>query len=91
MIARFVPVVRTFAPVLAGVGSMSRRTFLVVQRGRRVHLGVRCDDGGLLLSDVIGDNIDTYLLPIIALIIIISLIPPFLEWRKSKRHPAEPR
>ena len=43
---------------------------------------------GYLLSDVIGEDIDTYLLPIIAVIIIVSLIPPFLEWRKAKKHPA---
>ena len=43
---------------------------------------------GYVLSDAIGDSIDTYLLPIIAVIILVSLIPPFLEWRKSKKHPA---
>ena len=42
---------------------------------------------GYLLADVIGDDIDTYLLPIIAVIIIVSLIPPFLEWRKAKKQP----
>ena len=42
---------------------------------------------GYLLADVIGDSIDKYLLPIIAVIIIISLIPPFLEWRKAAGSP----
>ena len=37
---------------------------------------------GYVLADVIGDDIDKYLLPIIAVIIVLSLIPPFLEWRK---------
>ena len=88
MIARFVPVVRTFAPVLAGVGSMSRRTFLSYNViGAFVWVfGVTM--AGYVLSDVIGDNIDTYLLPIIAVIILASLLPPFLEWRKAKKHPA---
>ena len=42
---------------------------------------------GYALGDVIGKDIDTYLLPLIALIILISLIPPFLEWRKARKHP----
>jgi hypothetical protein len=40
------------------------------------------------LSDAIGDSVDTYLLPIIGAIVVLSLIPPFLEWRTSKKHPA---
>ena len=88
VIARFVPVVRTFAPVLAGVGSMSRRTFLSYNVIGAFLWVFGVTMAGYLLSDAIGDDIDTYLLPIIALIIIVSLIPPFLEWRKSKKHPA---
>ena len=90
VIARFVPIVRTFAPVLAGVGSMSRRTFFTYNViGAFVWVfGVTM--AGYLLSDVIGEDIDTYLLPIIAVIIIVSLIPPFLEWRKAKKHPSAP-
>jgi membrane-associated protein len=40
---------------------------------------------GYFLADAIGDSIDTYLYPLIAVIILISLIPPFLEWRKAKK------
>ncbi len=88
VIARFVPIVRTFAPVLAGVGSMTRRTFLTynVVGGFVWVFGVTM--AGYLLSDVIGEDIDTYLLPIIAVIIIVSLIPPLVEWRRSKKHPS---
>ena len=89
VIARFVPVVRTFAPVLAGVGSMSRRTFLSYNVIGAFIWVFGVTMAGYVLSDVIGDNIDTYLLPIIAVIILVSLIPPFLEWRKSKKHPAQ--
>jgi membrane-associated protein len=41
---------------------------------------------GYFAGDLIPkDKVDTYLLPIIAVIILISLIPPFLEWRKHKK------
>lgn len=90
VIARFVPVVRTFAPVLAGVGSMTRRTFVTYNViGAFIWVfGVTL--AGYFLADVIGDDIDTYLLPIIAAIILLSLIPPFIEWRKAKKHPVHP-
>ncbi len=83
--ARFVPIVRTFAAVIAGVANMSRRTFLVYSTiGAFIWVfGVTL--AGYLLADAIGDSIDTYLLPIIAVIIGLSLIPPLLEWRKARR------
>jgi membrane-associated protein len=42
---------------------------------------------GYWLAEAIGEDIDKYLLPIIAVIIVLSLIPPFLEWRKAKKQP----
>jgi membrane-associated protein len=87
VLARFVPIVRTFAPTLAGVGSMSRRTFLSYNMIGAFLWVFGVTLAGYLLSDVIGDSIDTYLLPLIGLIIVISLIPPFLEWRKARKQP----
>ena len=88
VLARFVPVVRTFAPVLAGVGTMTRRTFLTYNvMGAFVWVfGVTL--AGYWLAEAIGEDIDQYLLPIIFVIIVLSLIPPFVEWRRSKKHPA---
>ena len=44
---------------------------------------------GYFLGKEIGsENIDKYLLPIVAVIIVLSLIPPFLEWRKHKKRTA---
>jgi membrane-associated protein len=41
---------------------------------------------GYLLGDRIGsDNVDKYLLPIIAVLIVLSLIPPLIEYRRHKR------
>ena len=41
IIGRFVPIIRTFAPFLAGVAGMSYRRFLCVQRRRRMRCGSR--------------------------------------------------
>jgi membrane-associated protein len=85
VLARFVPVVRTFAPVVAGIGKMSRKTFLSfnVIGGFIWVFGVTL--AGYALADAIGSSIDKYLYPLILVIIVVSLIPPFLEWRKAKK------
>ena len=80
------PVVRTFAPILAGVGKMRYRTFLAFNIIGGFLWAVGVTLLGYFLGDAIGaDNVDKYLLPIIGVIIVISLIPPFLEYRKHKR------
>ena len=83
VIARFVPIVRTFTPVMAGVGGMQRRTYTTYNA-----IGAVLWAGGVtMLGYALGDaiDIDTYLLPIIGVIVLVSLIPPFIEWRRSKR------
>jgi len=86
VIARFVPVVRTFAPVLAGVGEMKWKTFTIFNVIGALAWAVGITMLGYALGSAIGaDNVDKYLYPIIAVIILVSFIPPFLEWRKHRR------
>lgn len=83
ILARFLPVVRTFAPVLAGIGDMRYRTFF----SYNIIGGVLWAAGLSLLGYFLGKaipNIDTYLLPIIILIIIISLAPSVYHILKDK-------
>ena len=87
IIARFVPIVRTFAPVLAGVGEMDRKTFVIYNVIGAFLWAVGITMLGYILGDVIGESVDKYLLPIIAVIILISLIPPLVEWRRAKKMP----
>ncbi len=84
IIARFIPIVRTFTPILAGVGKMRYATFLsfnIIGAGLWT-LGLTCL--GYFLGSVIP-GIDQYLLPIILAIIIVSVLPPFYEYWKSRR------
>jgi len=87
IIARFVPIVRTFAPLVAGVGKMQYKTFLVFNLigGFLWAAGVTYAGyfaGGLLTK--MGIDIDTILLPIVALILIVSIAPALYHLLKKK-------
>jgi membrane-associated protein len=90
VLARFVPVVRTFAPILAGVGSMRYRTFVTYNVIGGFLWAIGVTTLGYLLGDQIGaENIDKYLLPIIAVIIVISVLPAVIEVLRHKRKAAK--
>lgn len=74
IIARFVPIVRTFAPIVAGMGDMEYRTFLSFNIIGGFLWAIGVTSLGYILGNSIPD-IDRYLLPIIALIIILSILP----------------
>jgi membrane-associated protein len=85
LLARFVPVVRTFAPVLAGVGEMDRRTFTTYNVVGGFVWAVGVTVAGYILGSAIGSDIDKYLLPIIAVIVVLSILPPLIEMRRERR------
>ena len=74
VLARFVPAVRTFAPVVAGIGNMRYRTFIIynIVGGLLWTLGLGLL--GFFLGNVIP-NVDHYILPMVALIILLSILP----------------
>jgi membrane-associated protein len=89
-LARFTPVVRTFLNPMAGVLEMPARKFFVWN----VVGGLIWTEGILLTGYFLGDKIknvvpadkiDTYLLPVVALIVLISLLPIFIEVIRSRR------
>jgi membrane-associated protein len=82
-IARFVPVIRTFAPAVAGAARMKYPRFVAYN----IAGGVLWVLTTTLLGYVLGSTIpgiDNYLLVVIAIVVGISLIPVVLEWRKMK-------
>lgn len=74
IIARFVPIVRTFVPILAGVGNMHYKDFVTFNIIGGILWGLGIPLLGYLLGENIP-NIDTYLLPIIFVIILLSILP----------------
>lgn len=83
VLARFMPIIRTFAPILAGVGNMRYRTFLAYNILGGVIWGVFIPLLGYYLGSVIP-NPDRYLLPLVLLIIILSFLPPLIHIVKSQ-------
>ncbi len=83
ILARFLPVVRTLAPILAGAGTMKYRTFFIYNVIGAVLWGVGITSAGFFLGKIIPD-VDRYLLPVILLIIFLSLLPT--AWHVAKEH-----
>ena len=84
VLARFIPIVRTVMNPMAGVLAVPVKTFTIAQ----VLGGVVWTTGIILAGYWLGNRIpgiDTYLLPIIAVIIAASLIPVALEVRRMRR------
>jgi membrane-associated protein len=90
VLARFIPIVRTFLNPVAGMLGMPARRFFVWN----IIGGLIWTDGILIVGHSLAkqitdhipaDKIDTYLLPVVALIVLISMIPIFVEIYRARR------
>ncbi|NEC50211.1 hypothetical protein G3I18_16750 [Actinospica acidiphila] len=91
VLARFVPIVRTFAPIVAGAGRMKYRTFLTYNVIGGVAWGTGVTLAGYWLGQIsfIKENVETILI----LIVFVSVVPILVEYLrergKKKRAAAE--
>ena len=83
ILARFIPVIRAFAPVVAGIGRMKYRTFVAYNLVGAFFWAIGMSFLGYFLGNVIPD-VDKYLLPIIAFIILASVAPAIYHIVKEK-------
>jgi len=83
VLARFIPIARTFAPVLAGVGSMHYPLFLRYNIIGGILWGAGVTILGYFLGSIIP-GIDRYLLPIVGAIIVASVAPVALHWWRNR-------
>ncbi|MBI4129802.1 VTT domain-containing protein [Candidatus Roizmanbacteria bacterium] len=95
ILARFVPAVRTFVPIVAGMADMPYQKFISYNVVGGLIWGVGMTLAGYYLGKLIPD-VDKYLLPIVGAIIILSVLPGVIHMRgeiKSylRKHPAVAR
>jgi len=83
VIARFVPIVRTLAPVMAGVSRMNYRTFVFFNVIGGIAWGVSVTTLGYFLGQVefVHDNLEPIILGIVAL----SVLPIAVELLRARR------
>jgi membrane-associated protein len=84
VIARFVPIIRTFAPVVAGVGEMEYRRFLLYNVAGGVGWVVSMTWAGYLLGHAIP-NIGGQIHIVVAIVILLSVIPIVIELVRERR------
>ena len=84
LLARFVPIVRTFAPIVAGVGGMKYRTFLTYNVIGAFFWAVGVTLLGHFLGNVtvVRDHIEFAIIGVV----LLSLTPVFIEVIRSRRH-----
>ena len=85
VLSHFIPIVRTLINPLCGIiGVPARRFFFWNVIGSYIWT-VGLISGGFLLGEKLKGSVDTYLLPIVGLIIVLSLMPIFIELWRGRR------
>ncbi|OAL16986.1 hypothetical protein A4V12_01785 [Streptomyces noursei] len=82
ILARFVPIVRTFTPIIAGVSRMNYRSFITFN----VIGGVLWGAGVTLLGASLGkiEFVHKNIEPILILIVLISVVPIVIEYLRAR-------
>jgi membrane-associated protein len=84
VLARFVPIIRTFAPVIAGVAAMHYRRFLTFNVAGGILWTVSMTGAGYLLGRTIP-NVNAYLHIIVLVVIVLSIVPIAIELLRERR------
>jgi membrane-associated protein len=88
VLARFMPIIRTFAPIVAGIADMPYRSFLFYNIIGAMVWAVGMTLLGYFLGTVIPD-VELYILPIIIIIIVASVLPAAIHAWRSPEHRKE--
>jgi len=85
IIARFIPIIRTFAPIVAGIGNMKYLSFISYNIFGGIFWVTALLLSGYFLGGIIP-NPDRYIVPIAFLIIVISFLPVVFKMIRYKFH-----
>lgn len=85
VLARFMPVVRTFVPIVAGIAKMKYSRFVFYNIFGGVFWVLTTTMLGYFLGDTVP-NIDRYIMAIVLLIIVLSVLPPAIHfWKENNK------
>ncbi|MBC9726728.1 VTT domain-containing protein [Streptomyces sp. TRM68367] len=82
VLARFVPIVRTFAPIVAGAGRMKYRTFFTYNIIGGIAWGTGVTLAGYWLGQI--EFIRTHVEAILVLIVLLSVVPIIIEYLRDR-------
>jgi len=84
VLAQFIPILRTFAPVVAGVAEMGYRQFATYNVVGAILWVGSMTTAGYLLGNLVP-NIEKRIHYVVAVVIAISLLPPAIAWLRRRR------
>ncbi|MGQ0743441.1 MAG: DedA family protein [Acidimicrobiales bacterium] len=84
VLARFLPVIRTFTPVVAGVAGMEYRQFVIYNVAGGFAWAVGLISLGYILGEVVPE-IEKYLIPAVLVIAAVSFVPVIKELASLRR------
>lgn len=89
IIARFVPIVRTFAPIVAGAAQMPYRRFVAYNVVGGFLWVFSMILTGYFLGQIVerqfGVSLEDHIEWVVIIVVALSLLPPVIEWLKSRR------
>ena len=92
IIARFVPIVRTFAPIVAGAAKMPYRNFVVYNVAGGFLWVFSMILAGYFLGNLLKSrfeiDLEEHIEWVVIIVVALSLVPPFIEYLKARREKA---
>lgn len=85
VIARFLPFVRTFAPLVAGAAGMAYSRFALFNFSGALLWAVGMPVVGFALGEVLGETLDRYLFLVLAIVVLLSVLPTAIPLYRHNR------